>query len=679
VPLRPQTIAEFHWLLESARVPRLRSIREFAEQDVVIPEGRYEGMKYRVQRMPWQGLWLDAVDSGRWRRFVLTACVQGGKTFVGWNLPILYHIFELRENFGAGLPSMDMAIDKWKLELEPIIDASPKLRAQKPETGRGSRGGRFEALTFQHGPTLKFLSGHGGDEKRSGTTLRGSAVTEADRLDAAGEASREAAPIYQIEARSLSYEEQGRFYAECTSTIPTGFVAKEQAEGTGTRPFAQCRECKNYVSPEREHLVGWQEAESKIEAKRITRWCCPACGIEINDAERRRMAQQPVAVHRNQTIDKRGRIHGDAPETDTFTLRVNSFWNLFWSTGFIGGEEWAAQRDKDAESAERRMRQWYWAIPIEPNEFDLTPLSADDVLGTQVETLRRGDVPAGTIKLSGAADVRKTQIHFIVLAWLAVGDEGFRVHVVDVGAIPVEAAKYGTRKALRLAIRILRARIEAGYRELASDRVHKPGWFFVDAGWQAAVVRAFIRECHDQGLRRYLPSFGRGLSASERKVRYQQPTATSATKPHIGEEYYIAWHDRHALHAAIVNADAWKTTFREGFTTPPGQPGSISTFEGVTEDEQRLLRQFAKETTAERAVERIVPERGPVTVWINESRRPNHLGDCLYEALAAGHLCGMLIDAVLGARAAARPPAAESSPALVGEEGVAYLASHRGD
>src|SRR3990172_11041974 len=214
---RPQTIDELRWLLRAARAPRIRSILEFAEQELVIPEGRHEGQRYRPDTLPWQRLWLEEIDSGRWRRFILTACVQGGKTLVGWVLVILWHIFEIKENFGAGLPSMDLAHDKWRLELLPAINKNPRFRAELPTTGKGSKGGLFEAIEFKHGPTLKFLSGHGGDEKRSSITLRGSAVTEADRLDQAGETSREAAPIYQIENRSASFEDDARFYAEGTS------------------------------------------------------------------------------------------------------------------------------------------------------------------------------------------------------------------------------------------------------------------------------------------------------------------------------------------------------------------------------------------------------------------------------------------------------------------------------
>ena len=210
---------EFRWFAEASRAPRIRPIRQFAEEVIVIPEGLREGTKYRAHVFAWQGLWLDAIDSERWRRFVLTAGVQGGKTLVGWVIPVLWHIFERRETFGAGVPTIEQAGLKWQLELLPVINACRELRDLKPITGKGSKGGKFEELTFQHGPTLKFLAAGGGDEKRSSVTLRGTATTEADRLDVAGEASREAAPIYQIEARALSFEKMARFYAECTDAV----------------------------------------------------------------------------------------------------------------------------------------------------------------------------------------------------------------------------------------------------------------------------------------------------------------------------------------------------------------------------------------------------------------------------------------------------------------------------
>jgi hypothetical protein len=647
---RPQTIEELRFLLRAAQAPRIRPILEFAEQELILPEGKHEGTRYRASTLPWQKLWLSEIDrtnadgSARWRRFVLTACVQGGKTLVGWVLIILWHIFEWKENFGAGVPSGDQSFDKWRLELLPAIKKNPKFRAELPERGKGSKGGQFEAIEFKHGPTLKFLTGHGGDEKRSSITLRGSAVTEADRLDTAGEASREAAPIKQIENRSASFEDDARFYAECTSTITTGFIATELKTGSGSTPVCPCVHCRAYVRVEREHLVGWEDAASELEARENAAWICPNCSVIITEDERRVMNERGKLLHRGQVIDRNGRIHGDEPATSTFSFRVNAWDNLLWSGAYIAGEEWKAKQSGD-DDAETNMRQMFWAEAIEPNAIDITPLDMADVLGAQAEKLTKGVVPAGTFAMSGAADVRKTQLHFVVIAWVRSAGGVVHGHILDVGVVPVESNTYGVKKALRLALEKMRDdRIERGYMEPGTKKLWRPGWFFIDAYWQGRSVRNFVKESKTRGIKRYIPSFGRGLSAESSRNRYQQPSEETPKKPHVGDNYYISWEDAYAMHHVIVNADEWKTFVREGFATPPSEPGALTLFDATTEDELRLLKQAAKEIVAEKAQQIVVPEKGVKTVYVNTSNRPNHIGDAVYNACCAGHLCGVRIE-----------------------------------
>lgn len=670
---RQQTIDEIRWLVRASRAQKIRPIRQFAEEEIIIPEGVHEGTRYRADTLPWQRLWLDEIDSGRWNRFILTACVQGGKTLVGWVVIILWHIFEWKENFGAGVPNMDQAGDKWRLELLPAIEKNPRLRELLPDHGAGSKGGKFEALEFKHGPTLKFLSGKGGDEKRSSITLRGSAVTEADRLDHAGEASREAAPIYQIEGRSASFEDNARFYGECTSTITSGFVARETKAGSDSRIMCPCPHCTEYVCLEREHLVGWEGADNEIEARANAAWFCPHCAVVITEDERQEMNQRGVLIHRGQMIERDGTVIGDLPPTRTLGFRANAFNNLLWSGAYIAAQEWLAKHDKDPESAEKKLKQWYWALAVEPNAIDVTPLELEDILGRQDEALTRGVVPPGTLHLSGAADVRKTQIHFVVVAWYRNQAGHVCGHVVDLGVMPVDSKKFGVKKALLAALRSLRDRIEKGYVEkVAGDgsaapsvRIWRPGWFPIDVFWYGSAIRQFVRESKALGIKRYIPSLGRGMSAEHSRGRYKHPTKESQQKPHVGEEYYIAWQDKYRLHYFEPNCDHWKTEMREALAMPEGEPGALSVFDARTEDEQRLVAQFAKEIIAERAYLTVIPEKGEVLCYANDANKPNHFGDALYNSFAAGHLCGVRIEEPPRIQSTAQPQPIAPEPLMM--------------
>ncbi len=83
---------EFRWHSRQARAPRLRAIRQFAEDELVISEGKYEGRRYRVHRQPTSTLLLDAISDPRFTRFAITGCVQSGKTLTGLVLPVMYHL-----------------------------------------------------------------------------------------------------------------------------------------------------------------------------------------------------------------------------------------------------------------------------------------------------------------------------------------------------------------------------------------------------------------------------------------------------------------------------------------------------------------------------------------------------------------------------------------------------------
>ena len=198
------TAADLAWFLDRARPSLRRSMRRFAEEEIVIPDGPFEGRKFSCARQPYTGLWFDAVDSGLWPRCVATGPTQSGKTLASFVIPLLYHLFEIGETTICGLPDMDMAADKWREDILPAIERS-RYRDLLPTRGGGSRGGRVESIQFLNGATLKFMSGGGGDKSRAGFTSRVVVITETDGMDEAGMRSRESDKITQLEARTRAY------------------------------------------------------------------------------------------------------------------------------------------------------------------------------------------------------------------------------------------------------------------------------------------------------------------------------------------------------------------------------------------------------------------------------------------------------------------------------------------
>ncbi len=134
---------ELRAFLAAARPRAKRSIRRFAEEEIILPDGPFAGRRFRCDRQPYTALWLDEIDAGRWSRCVATGPTQSGKTLAGFVLPLLYHLFELGETVICGLPDMDMAADKWREDILPVIEHA-RFRDLLPRRGGGSRGGRAQ-------------------------------------------------------------------------------------------------------------------------------------------------------------------------------------------------------------------------------------------------------------------------------------------------------------------------------------------------------------------------------------------------------------------------------------------------------------------------------------------------------------------------------------------------------
>lgn len=658
--LSPASVRLLERCVDRCHAPRLRTHAQFVRDELVIPEGKYEGEAYCPETQPWTGLWLEALDSGRWNRAALLGCVQGGKSLFGQAEPALKHLFDgpgERVIFSA--KTVDDAKGKYRKELLPVIRSSPRLRAFLPDEGAGSRGGIPEQIHFKNGTVLIFMSGSGGDASRSSETSRVLLATEVDKYDTSSEGSRETAPIRQLEARLLSYDEDERqAYMECTVSIEQGVIWQEYLSGTQSRIVCRCPGCRRWLTPEREQLSGWQDAETKQEARDEACWVCPECGVIWDDADRREMNRGAKLVHRGQAIDEEGVITGEPAPTDTLGFRFNAFNNMFWSTAAIAAAEWEAARDVDEDSAERRMRQFYWAIPYQPPEVDLVPLDSKILKRRTLRLCPRGLCPEGTEYLTVGMDMGKWMGWWLAVAWYP----GPRAHVVDYGALEIPSGSMGVELAMQSALREFRERVEeTGWLQQDGTR-RVPDQVWIDARYQGGKSTAtpILDFCRLAGAR-WRPAMGFGFG-QEHAQWYNRPKSTGATVKLIGDDFHIEWSGKDRVHVVQVNSDAWKSFAHERLAVPFDPlahqeipVGAMTLYASPDANEHTTL---IKHLTAERAQEEIIPGKGPVTKWIHEGRRANHYLDTLYLACASGNLCGVRIG-VEKPVAVARPVARE--------------------
>lgn len=607
-------------------------MREFAESEITLPSGPFEGRRFRADRQPFSRLWLNEVDSGRWSEVVTTGPQQCGKSLLGFVVPICHHLFEIGETIVVGVPSLDGVSDKWNEDILPVIERT-RYRELLPLKGGGSRGGRVTAVRFRNGATLRWMTAGGSDKTRASFTARVLIVTETDGFDVASETSREATKLHQLEGRTRAYGARRLIYKECTVTTKEGHTWSRWEAGSQSRIMTPCPHCRQFVSMERENLIGWQDAETEDAARRNSGWFCPACGQQITDDERVESNQRSVLVHRGQEIDEYGTVHGPIPPTRTLGFRWSAYHNLFTDAAELGAEEWKAKNSSDEENAEKALRQFVWCLPHEPNLVDDAKIDPKAVMKRQ-EKLSHREIPADTTHLTLGVDIGKWTSWYLMLAFRADG----RIHIPDYGVIEVHSDQFQEEVAILAALREFRLAVESGWPIQASGDVRRPDAVWIDAGHLPKVIHQFATESGTWPDGRYLAVIGRGASQVQKQV-YRAPARTTNDVRRIGDRFFISRAREYRSFQGTFDADHWKLWVQAGLRTPQDQRGGVTLFDAgpdrlMRDRHNKLSRHFA----SEQLEQRMEPGKGLIREWVKHGA--NHWLDCAAIASAAGSYCG---------------------------------------
>lgn len=628
-PLSLMMREELGWLVEASRAPRVRGLVEWGADEIVLPDGPYAGMRWDPDVQPVLRLALEEIDSGRWRRYAVMGPVQSGKTLTFWVIPMCHRLFELKETTIAAVPKGDMAHDKWKEDIEPVIKKT-QYAGLMPTSGHGSRGGSdVVAIRFKNGVTLRFMTGGGNDKTVAGFTSKNVLGTETDGMDQPTGTSREADRITQLEGRTAAYDTEAFIGWECTVSTKAGRTWREYKGGSMTRPFIRCPLCQVYVCPEREHFSGWQEAKDVIEAGENARFYCPSCGGEWDEDLRREANLHAVLVHKGQTVDENGVVHGEMPRVNTFSFRYSAVNNLMMSMKTIGEREWNAKygevKDEDEENPEKALCQFVWANPYEPPSLDIAPLDVK-VLVKRVSPWQHGEVPGFAEWTTLGIDVGKRQCHWTLMSFVHVdADEPqmapiLKPYIVDYGVIEVASDEFGEDKALPSALADFRdERVEAGWMS-EGGRV-MPVQIWIDSRYRQDLVYAFCKESGD----RWRPTIGFGELT---RRRYTTPKKRNKEVRWIGDNmHFVTFREKGATTVVQLNADYWKSRLHESLSASKDAAGAcmLSSYAGHNH------KAFAKHLTAEKLVKKDGIDR-----WV-QVHSNNHWLDSTCLALGAGH------------------------------------------
>lgn len=637
---------------ESAKVAPIRSMRQFAEQEIIIPDGDFQDLPFRVDRQPFTKLWFDACDDSQWNTFVACGPTQTGKSLSCLVIPACYHLFEMRENVIIGVPRMEIAEEKWFKDIQPTI-MKTSYADLLPRKGPGSKGGIGETMMFANGAILKFMTGGVKGGVRAFTS-RVVLITETDAFVQSTKGNQlETNPIRQLIARTRHYSNRKRIYMECTVTNQSGYIWSYWSTGSQGQIALQCPYCHKLIVPFDEikeglpiqdkwrlSLRGWQDAEDEVTAGEKSFFYCPSCAAKWTEEDRREANLYARVIHRGQTVSSPPcdpEIIGSLPRTRTFSLRWSAPNNFFTDSHFIGEEEWKAANSSESDAAQLEVTQYVWTIPIDILTDDTALLSTEGCERRFSNDIEKGKIPHNAISICCGLDLGLRFGHFVLLAAVPCSDDEpipesadddhpektlYHINLFDYGVINIPIEDLGAEVAMPAALRDFRDHLHTQYPNQIDQ-------IWCDARYHTDLVYEVSRD-ESQDLPIFRPCWGWGRDQQGQGV-YSSPKKDASHLLYVGTAYHINEIETAGVERVDIDSVEWKCRVHAGFLTPRHRHSSICLFAPL---EKKGHRTFAKHLTAARQRRQFVLNRGVVTKW-EQLRHADHFFDATYLALAA--------------------------------------------
>jgi len=626
--------------LRAGRGSAPRSFTEWLTNEVNLPMdgGPHQGKRYQFRFQPITKHWANEIDRGYWNEFIYSGPSQSGKSFSGYVCPLLYHALELNQSVGFGVPMEEMADDKWRADIKPVMLSSPRLRRQLPQSGSGSAGGKIrDSVAFANGSVAKILTAGGSDQAKAGYTLRTILITEAARFSHAAATSSEADPLEQLRARQRSVPvEERRTYIDGTKTIADELPWSLWETSSRSRILTQCPHCGKWNAPTRANLLGWENARTEIEAMERASWHCPDCGEGIDNDDRLAALADSRILHGDQTIDKQGNVTGDLPRTRRLFFDYGAWHNAFLSAADLAKDLWDAHQipeDSPArELQEKKLAQFVFGEIYRPKVEKYEEILAETDISDRRHKLPRGTTFADTAHLFAAIDVGEKFLHWGVAGLREIGT----LAVIDYGTETLNRL-VDVKQAIFSGLIDIMKNLLVGYtKDKASERMPIRSCY-IDSGHLPEVVFAACKTINEHyAIDVFLPILGRGETQLERR-RYNAPGKTSAIVRKIDPDG--RWHESFVRRAKCrqltLDADAYKRMSENGFRLPHDAPGAITLFSGTG----NVHRVFSKHQINEQWLPELVD--GITThKWIQTGA--NHYKDVLAYLCCAANRHGFI-------------------------------------
>lgn len=429
-----------------------QSVWQWADQHRYLPtKGSGEPGPWRTRRVPYaEAIMACLSDDHPAQRVVFMKSSQVAGTEIGLNW-IGWFIDTQKAPMMCVQPTTEMTARFSKQRLEPMIEASPRLRAKIPPARSRDSGNTIELKEYPGGVII--LAG-----ANSGASLRSMPArylfldeVDAYPYDLGGEGD----PISLAEARTATFPRRKLFLCSTPTIESLSRIHKEWLASDQRRYLVPCPHCHEYQPLVWDHLT-WPDGRP-CEAQ----YACDHCGGLIPEYCKPELLAQ-------------GEWRATHPDRLIPGFHINALYSPL-GLGLTWGElasEWERKKNDPAQQKTFINTRLGECFQDPDEKLDWEELKAR-AAGYTVRT-----IPPGCLLISAGIDVQKDRFAVLLLGW---GRNGV-VWVLDYQEIPADPTRpndwqllddhlqIGFRNCRGASIKITAAAVDCGY--LPDDVLH---------------------------------------------------------------------------------------------------------------------------------------------------------------------------------------------------------------
>lgn len=405
------------WSLEEKRawdLPRLDPI-EFASEWLWLGSSAQRSGRFDIELTPYLKEPLRCLANPTVEEIDLCMAAQLGKTSFA-NIALTYYPTQLSQPAILCQPSLETVNDYIDEKLKPLIEASPKVRAELP-------AGDKRAITYRRirwKRTSTFFA-HAG----SAAKVRSKSVPLAigDEVDVWHEVITQTQedPVESLRARLQTYYNK-KLVLESTPKFKNRYIWTALVQGTFERFHVECPHCKARIVLEFDQLKYPKKTDPEtIKVKNLVEYECQECEMRFDESHKRRLLAGGVWVPKDHELVKGDLVHSetgevfDPNEKTKRSFHLNALYSPFLSWGEII-EKWF-----NAQGSLARLREFRNQVLALCWEQRVTSITDSKVESLQDKDLKPEVVPADTVLLTGGADYhtspRRSPFFYVVRAW----------------------------------------------------------------------------------------------------------------------------------------------------------------------------------------------------------------------------------------------------------------------